>query len=94
VLLETPPPVAVTVTVHVPSANDLETVSVRVLENVGVPEELLRLPLIPLGAETLRVTVVEVGEPLTSETVMTEEPLPPLAMTSEDGLAETVKSIT
>jgi len=25
---------------------------------------------------------------------MTEEPLPPLAMTSEDGLAETVKSIT
>ncbi len=48
----------------------------------------------PLGAETVSVTGIVVGDPLASDTVIVEYPVPPLAMTSEDGLAETVKSTT
>jgi hypothetical protein len=95
VLLETPAPDPVTVTVYVPSEAEGGTDIVRMLENVGLPLEGLNEKDRPLGEdEALRLTDAVVGEPLASVTVIVEVLLAPRQIDSVDGLAEIEKSIT
>ena len=91
VLLETPPPVPVTVTVYVPSETEDGAVIVRALVKVGLPLDGLNENCRPLGEEeALSETVCDV--PLTSVTVIVDEPLPVRTIVSVDGLADIEKS--
>ncbi len=91
VLLVTPPPVPVTVTVYVPRETPEGTVMVSVLVNVGFPLDGLKLNERPLGEdEAESVTVVE--EPLTSVTVIVEVLLAPRHIERLLGLADIEKS--
>jgi len=93
VLLVTPPPVPVTVTVYVPNEMLEGAIIVRVLVAVGFGVTLDELSESdrPLG-EDVAVSVTAVGEPLTKVTVIIEVLLAPRQIERTLGLADIEKS--
>jgi len=88
-----PPPLAVMVTVYVPAGVELDAVMVIVDENVGVPDDGLKLADAPDGRpEAERLTAGIPADPDTAETVTVVEALPPGATVPLSGLTETEKS--
>jgi hypothetical protein len=76
--------------VYVPSETEDGAVIVRVLVKVGLPLDGLNENCRPLGEDEALSETVDV--PLTSVTVIVDEPLPVRIIVSVDGLADIEKS--